>query len=361
MTFSVSLNLDYLFGYGSAERKSTGEKDLRLFPSFTFTGKGALARSGCVTTIIADDMLHAASRPALGPHTVAPRVGRDRPASASLRRANQTDAPAHHRSRRSVQQSMIARASSDGPSGGAGASADDDDSVSSTGKALQSVNVAGMSLFGGMVFGAGRDLAVPHLECQNINNVDFTALHAAGFKAVVFDKDNTLTRPYEKTVWRDVADALEQCKRVFGTDNVVVLSNSAGLYQFDPEGKIADEMEIGLGIQFLRHASKKPAGNCEALVTRFGCESHEMIFVGDRYLTDVVYGNRHGMFTVRVEPFTEEGESASIALAKKIEGGALALWKKKPEKERFDRTPGYKPHPLIPPGKMASDFLTKSR
>ena len=135
---------------------------------------------------------------------------------------------------------MIARASSDGPSGGGGASADDDDSVSSTGKALQSVNVAGMSLFGGMVFGAGRDLAVPHLECQNINNVDFTALHAAGFKAVVFDKDNTLTRPYEKTVWRDVADALEQCKRVFGTDNVVVLSNSAGLYQFDPEGKIAD-------------------------------------------------------------------------------------------------------------------------
>ena len=35
-----------------------------------------------------------------------------------------------------------------------------------------------------------------------------------------------------------------------------------------------------------------------------------MIFVGDRYLTDVVYGNRHGMFTVRVEPFTEEGESS---------------------------------------------------
>ena len=82
-----------------------------------------------------------------------------------------------------------------------------------------------------------------------------------------------------------------------------------------------------------------------------------MIFVGDRYLTDVVYGNRHGMFTVRVEPFTEEGESTSIRLAKKIEGGALALWKKRPEKGRFDRTPGYKPHLLIPEGRTANDFL----
>ena len=53
---------------------------------------------------------------------------------------------------------MIARASPDGPSGGGDASAGDDDSVSSTGKALQSVNVAGVSLFGGVVFGAGRGL-----------------------------------------------------------------------------------------------------------------------------------------------------------------------------------------------------------
>jgi hypothetical protein len=34
--------------------------------------------------------------------------------------------------------------------------------------------------------------------------------------------------------------------------------------------------------------------------------------VGDRYLTDVVYGNRHGMLTVRCAPFTEEGESGAI-------------------------------------------------
>ena len=314
--------------------------------------RGALSRSRTRTTAILDDMPHAAARPALGPSAVIPRVGRDPAPSPRRCGARRRPGP--------TIALVAARASGGGGGGGGGAPEtgdEDDDAVSSTGKALQSVNVAGVSLFGGMVFGSGRDLAVPHLECRDINGVDFVALKDAGFKAVVFDKDNTLTRPYEKQVWSDVAAALETCVRAFGIDNVAVLSNSAGLAQYDPEGKVAAEMERALGIGFLRHSSKKPAGNCDALVRRFGCDAREMIFVGDRYLTDVVYGNRHGMFTVRVEPFTEEGESTSIRLAKKIEGGALALWKKRPEKGRFDRTPGYKPHLLIPEGRTANDFL----
>ena len=31
------------------------------------------------------------------------------------------------------------------------------------------------------------------------------------------------------------------------------------------------------------------------------------VMVGDRYFTDIVYGNRHGMVTVRTAPFTSQG------------------------------------------------------
>ncbi len=34
--------------------------------------------------------------------------------------------------------------------------------------------------------------------------------------------------------------------------------------------------------------------------------------VGDRYLTDIVYGNRHGMLTIRPRPLTAEGENLSV-------------------------------------------------
>lgn len=34
--------------------------------------------------------------------------------------------------------------------------------------------------------------------------------------------------------------------------------------------------------------------------------------IGDRYLTDVVYGNRNGMFTVRLKAFDLNGEPTSV-------------------------------------------------
>ena len=38
--------------------------------------------------------------------------------------------------------------------------------------------------------------------------------------------------------------------------------------------------------------------------------------VGDRYLTDVVYGNRNGMLTIRPAPLTLEGEPSTVHLVR---------------------------------------------
>ena len=39
--------------------------------------------------------------------------------------------------------------------------------------------------------------------------------------------------------------------------------------------------------------------------------------VGDRYLTDVVFGNRNGMLTIRPAPFTAKGEPKAVLLVSK--------------------------------------------
>ena len=58
----------------------------------------------------------------------------------------------------------------------------------------------------------------------------------AGFKACIFDKDNTLSRPFVLSVHPSLQPSLEVCRQVFGS-NLVLYSNSAGLEQYDPQGK----------------------------------------------------------------------------------------------------------------------------
>ena len=42
------------------------------------------------------------------------------------------------------------------------------------------------------------------------------------------------------------------------------------------------------------------------------CPASKLIMIGDRYLTDIVYGNRHGMLTIRPSPLTREGEPQTV-------------------------------------------------
>lgn len=58
-------------------------------------------------------------------------------------------------------------------------------------------------------------------------------------------------------------------------------------------------MEAALGVPVLRHSSKKPSGGTAELQERFSCEAHEIVCVGDRGLTDIVFGNRNGLLTIQ--------------------------------------------------------------
>lgn len=53
--------------------------------------------------------------------------------------------------------------------------------------------------------------------------------------------------------------------------------------------------------------------------------AEELCFVGDRLLTDVVFGNLHGMLTVHTQPLSLEGDNRSATVFRFLErkvGGA---------------------------------------
>ncbi|KAG2422414.1 hypothetical protein HXX76_016059 [Chlamydomonas incerta] len=188
----------------------------------------------------------------------------------------------------------------------------------------QNFNSAGVGLFFSL-FGGNQSLALPHLAAPDIRHVDWRALKAAGFQGLVFDKDNTLSLPFALEVEPRLAPALADCLGAFG-GRAVLYSNSAGLAQYDPEGKEAAALEAALGIPVLRHADKKPGGGCAELEAHFGCAASQLIMVGDRYLTDIAFGNRHGMLTVHVQPLTTSGEPFGVVMARRIEEFWVARW-----------------------------------
>ena len=71
------------------------------------------------------------------------------------------------------------------------------------------------------------ELALPHLDVPRIAALRWDRLAACGYRGVVFDKDNTLTLPYQLAVHDSVAASLRECLAAFG-ENVVIFSNSAG-------------------------------------------------------------------------------------------------------------------------------------
>ena len=48
--------------------------------------------------------------------------------------------------------------------------------------------------------------------------------------------------------------------------------------------------------------------------------------VGDRYLTDVLFGNRHGLLTARPAPFAPRGDAGMVRAARALEDAMVRRW-----------------------------------
>ncbi|XVE83604.1 hypothetical protein DITRI_Ditri16bG0100400 [Diplodiscus trichospermus] len=188
----------------------------------------------------------------------------------------------------------------------------------------QRINVEGI-VFSVGVFVKNRHLALPHVAVRDIRCIDWNELHRRGFKGVVFDKDNTITAPYSLTLWPPLRPSIEQCKNVFGPD-IAVFSNSAGLLEYDHDGSKAKNLEGTIGIKVIRHRVKKPAGAAEEIEKHFGCKSSQLIMVGDRPFTDIVYGNRNGFLTILTEPLTLVEEPFIVRQVRKLELVLVNWW-----------------------------------
>ena len=88
----------------------------------------------------------------------------------------------------------------------------------------------------------------PHYSINTIAEINFKNLKKNGIKFIIFDKDNTLTKPYSKGFHPGITPNIEKCKSVYNYNNLMILSNSAGS-QDDEDCEEALEIEKNLGIK----------------------------------------------------------------------------------------------------------------
>lgn len=105
----------------------------------------------------------------------------------------------------------------------------------------------------------------------------------------------------------------DECKRVFGSDQILLVSNSAGTTD-DPHALAAESVSSNLGIPVLCHDRKKPSKRCaKEIVDYFRDRAQrgpapsavpQILVVGDRITTDVVLANRIGHVLQSTYPTT---------------------------------------------------------
>lgn len=153
----------------------------------------------------------------------------------------------------------------------------------------------------------------PHLVYTTIGSVPFDKLKSAGFKHIIFDKDNTLTNHDLSDVRSDLVPVLDNTISLFGSENVWVFSNNR-------------KATISHGVSMLNHSHylKKPLCGSQ-LLTDLRIDGSRTVIVGDRLMTDMCLAHTIGGLGVYVKPWDLETEQSKIRVSRLVEN---VVWSK---------------------------------
>ncbi len=138
---------------------------------------------------------------------------------------------------------------------------------------------------------------IPREHFRDLHFIPYDKLKLWGFELIIFDYDNTLA-PFGHEISDEVIDTLSKIMKM-GFKVAIVTNASYG------RTKVLRSKLPGMTV-FAR--AKKPGLRVLKLAVRsFGIEPSKAVFVGDLFFTDIIAGNRLGMYTILVEPYPGVG------------------------------------------------------
>jgi HAD superfamily phosphatase (TIGR01668 family) len=135
---------------------------------------------------------------------------------------------------------------------------------------------------------------VPNQYVPSIYKINLEELKEKGMKSIIVDLDNTLVESDRQDATPLLIEWLERLQEL-GFQVMIVSNNSKTR---------VSQFAIPLQIPFI-HKARKPLPKCfrKAMIELNSDISHT-VMVGDQLLTDVLGGNRMGLYTILVVPIS---------------------------------------------------------
>ena len=160
---------------------------------------------------------------------------------------------------------------------------------------------------------------LPNMRVGSVYEIDLNILAAQGVRGIITDLDNTLVGAKEPLATPELVLWLDKVRDA-GFSVVIVSNNNATRV-----GSFAAPLDI----PFV-HAARKPTqGAFRKALAMLGLDAKETVMIGDQMMTDVLGGNRMGLYTILVAPISPADEGIMTLFNRRIERIALASLRKR--------------------------------
>lgn len=140
------------------------------------------------------------------------------------------------------------------------------------------------------------DKLIPTYVAESAYNIDYKDFYSKGFRAIIFDIDNTLVLHDRKA--NESAELFIYMLHRIGY-KVSVLSNNN-------KDRVKDFCEACKIDYYIENASKPSAKNFHKIAMMAGVKESEILCIGDQLFTDVWGANNAKMTSILVDPLGKE-------------------------------------------------------
>ena len=159
---------------------------------------------------------------------------------------------------------------------------------------------------------------VPRQSVHTIYDIDVDHLWGFGVRGIITDLDNTLVGARDPHATPELIEWLKRVQQL--GFKVVIVSNNH-------RGRVSAFAEP-LGIPFIYRAKKPTNVSFLRAMQLLGTNARQTAVIGDQMLTDVLGGNRMGLYTILVQPISIMDEGFFTKINRRIEKLALSMMKK---------------------------------
>ncbi|MEA1961846.1 MAG: YqeG family HAD IIIA-type phosphatase [Bacillota bacterium] len=137
-----------------------------------------------------------------------------------------------------------------------------------------------------------RRILYPKIYVDSLLSIPLEELQQTKIKAFIFDLDNTVTEWNSNQLRPEIVEWFGQLKEN-GFQACILSNNGAERVQ-----KVAEQLDI----PFIHRAQKPRRSAFYRAVELMQVEPDEVAVIGDQVFTDVLGGNRAGLYTILVRP-----------------------------------------------------------